>query len=1368
MAILSGTITAGNDKIKADSANDVIDALGGNDAIDGGAGNDTLIGGIGDDTLIGGLGDDIYVVDSAKDKVTESAKNAAGGGVDLVQASVSWKLGVNLDNLSLMGVGNINGTGNELANTITGNAGANILDGGKGDDTLIGGLGDDIYVIDSLGDTTTELANGGNDTLKSSVLLNATRAEIENYTYTGKLAWIFDVGAGTALGDGNNRLIGGSGNDTLKGQGGNDWLDGGKGKDSLDGGTGDDTYVIDSLGDVVMGEAANGDAHDLIRSGIAIDLNLAAYAGIEDVTLTGKSGVKATGNAGANILIGNEGANTLDGGSGDDTLSGGKGKDLLIAGSGDDRIDGGEGVDILKLSGMRDDYTLRVLANGSLAIVDNNAGDGDDGTDKIANIETLQFRDAKIALPALLTDNAALVPDLVAENAVTGSATGIQAGASFAGDAPAFFSLADDAGGRFQIDSTTGLVTVKNGGLIDYETSGGQYTILVRAAAEKGPALEREFVVKVANANDAPVAGAVSAQGIEDAQIFGLLAGSDVDGDALSYSLASGPAHGSVIVNADGSFVYTPNADYNGPDSFTFTVSDGQALSAPQAVSLTIAPVNDAPVAISNSIKVNKNFGFTAKAATDTESDTLSFNLVIEPSHGQVIFKSDGSYTYMPALDYIGTDHFFFTTNDPWGGNSTLAGIAIDVTANSGNGVINIIDLALLSAQMGFRMDGAEIGEISGRSVASAGDINGDGFGDLLIGAYNGGPSDTGAVYVIWGKTGGFNNIDLANLSASDGFRLDGVVTGDATGRWVSSAGDINADGLNDLIIGAEFADPNGKIDAGISYVVFGKTSGLNSVDLGNLGSNSGFSIYGAIANDRIGHSTASIGDINGDGFSDIMIGERYGDLYGKVFVGASYVIFGKSNGFGNIDLSNLSSSDGFRISGANAYDFAGRWVASAGDINGDGLDDLIVGAEGADPKGSSYAGSSYVVFGKTSGFSNINLANLTASDGFRIDGEMLGDHSGHSVATAGDINGDGFGDILIGAYAAKPNGKAYVGSSYVFFGKASGFSNVDLAALTSGSGFRIDGAVAGFSGRSVASAGDINGDGFGDLIIGAPYAGHNGSGNAGMTYVLFGKIGGYYTVDLGSLAANEGFRIDGAALTGLLGYSVASAGDVNGDGYDDLLIGAPFADFGGKALSGSTYVIYGDDFSGQVTIEGGSGVDFMTGTSGADIMIGGQGNDTIAGGGGGDTIRAGAGDDTIAVADNAFFRLNGGGGSDRLIFQYGGAIVFGDLDGNAATSDRGRIADIEILDFANGQANAVTLDLADLLDIDIGNTDVGGVAGLDNVLRIESALGEGDSLTLTGGWMLDNSIPLAGYDIYVHGAIRIAVDTDFANVTVS
>ncbi len=349
-----------------------------------------------------------------------------------------------------------------------------------------------------------------------------------------------------------------------------------------------------------------------------------------------------------------------------------------------------------------------------------------------------------------------------------------------------------------------------------------------------------------------------------------------------------------------------------------------------------------------------------------------------------------------------------------------------------------VVQLACLDGSSGFRLDGEAVEDSLGSSVSTAGDVNGDGIDDLLIGASFADPNGkySGSSYVVFGRSTGFDPvIGLSSLDGTSGYRLDGVTEGDRSGRSVSTAGDVNGDGYDDLLIGAPGANPNG-ITSGSSYVVFGHSTGFNSViGLSSLDGSSGFRLDGVSENDQSGSSVSTAGDINGDDIDDLLIGAPHEDINGDTF-GSSYVVFGRSTSFSSvIGLSSLDGSSGFRLDGVSEYDDSGRSVSTAGDVNDDGVDDLLIGAVWADPNGSN-SGSSYVVFGSSTGFSSvIGLSSLDGSSGFRLDG-VSEEHSGISVSTAGDVNGDDIDDLLIGASWADPNGKSS-GSSYVVFGGA-------------------------------------------------------------------------------------------------------------------------------------------------------------------------------------------------------------------------------------------------------------------------------------------------------------------------------------------
>jgi hypothetical protein len=678
------------------------------------------------------------------------------------------------------------------------------------------------------------------------------------------------------------------------------------------------------------------------------------------------------------------------------------------------------------------------------------------------------------------------------------------------------------------------------------------------------------------------------------------------------------------------------------------------------------------------------------------------------------------------------------------------------------------IDLGALAPSAGFSIFGADSTDQVGWSVSDAGDINGDGFDDIILGALNGdgladAKLDAGESYVIFGKAGGFGDIDLGALTLADGFMIGGAAAGDHSGNSVSSAGDINGDGFADIIIGASQSDGTGAPGDGDgeSYVVFGKAGGFTDIDLGSLSGADGFTISGAEAGDTAGFSVSSAGDINGDGFDDLIIGAYLADDAGVVDAGQSYVIFGQDGGFSDIDLGAIAPSTGFTITGGGTGDQAGWSVGSAGDINGDGFDDIIVGAIRGDGIGDAEkdAGESYVIFGKAGGFSDINVSTLAPADGFTIRGADAGDRSGYSVSSAGDVNGDGYEDVFIGAIGGRGAGNATInsGEAYVVFGKATGLGDVDLGALAPTDGFVIRGSDSTDSlGRSVSSAGDVNGDGFNDIIVGAWFADGSGNleSNAGESYVIFGKEDGFGPIEVDALTPTEGFTILGGIMGDRAGGSVSAAGDVNGDGYDDVIVGAPLAAGTGSlgSTAGDSYVIFGGNLTGAVTHEGTAASETLVGTINADVMVGGQGDDTVEGGGGADVLIGGAGNDLLSIGDTNFARVDGGTGDDTVVLEGAGESLDLTLLGSA------EIEGVEAFDLSGTGANGLTLNAQDVLQLSDETND----------LRI---LGDGDdSVTLEGDFAAAGQEIVDGttYDVYASASTEARVLTEATDVNVT
>jgi hypothetical protein len=313
----------------------------------------------------------------------------------------------------------------------------------------------------------------------------------------------------------------------------------------------------------------------------------------------------------------------------------------------------------------------------------------------------------------------------------------------------------------------------------------------------------------------------------------------------------------------------------------------------------------------------------------------------------------------------------------------------------------------------------------------------------------------------------------------------------------------------------------------------------------------------GEFGNDRSGVSVSIVGDVNGDGFDDIVIGAMYNDE-GSYLAGQTYLILGKDSGW-DLNIS-LSFSDASFI-GERLGDYSGISVSGAGDVNGDGYDDFLIGA---DQYGASTQGETYLIFGKASGWSmDTNLSQADAS----FIGENRGDRSGCSVSGAGDVNGDGYDDFLIGAEYNSEGGTSS-GQTYLILGKPSGWS-MDTSLSKSDASFIGEGRNDN-SGCSVSSAGDVNGDGYDDIIIGA-WRNRLVDIDSGQTYLILGKSTGW---SMDNSLSNSDASFTGES-TGGSGFSISDAGDVNGDGYDDIIIGACY-DSEQDFEAGQTYLIFG------------------------------------------------------------------------------------------------------------------------------------------------------------------------------------------------
>lgn len=659
--------------------------------------------------------------------------------------------------------------------------------------------------------------------------------------------------------------------------------------------------------------------------------------------------------------------------------------------------------------------------------------------------------------------------------------------------------------------------------------------------------------------------------------LLGVVVATDPEGALLTYTLVGGNDDGAFAIDgATGEITVADGTrlDHEGGEVrlLSVAVSDGVKTSL-ATMTVTILDLNEAPTGISLS---------STTLAPNSDGAVVGALLVSDPDDaanpwGQHAFSVDDDRFEVvdgtlklksgQMLADGGTASVTVTATDGGGLATTTAFVVTATASPAASGVVN---LGALAPSTGFTISSAT-GPETGRIVAAAGDVNGDGVDDFLV-------SDRdSSVHLIYGKLGGFDDFSLTDIELADGIRLfaDAEVLNTATG-----IGDVNGDGFDDIAIGMKFGAP------GRVVVVYGQDGDFaGDIDLLDLAPDQGFIVYQPAGNTgsfAFGGSVAAAGDVNGDGIDDFIIGDATGDGSARrgSQAGDAYVVFGKDAGAGDVftdfTIDTLGAGDGFRIRGGRVVDQAGFSVSSAGDINNDGYDDVLVGAIGARSSGKGTVGGegvAYVVYGGA-GPGDIDLANFASSDGFRILGGDADDRLGWSVSAAGDVNGDGRGDIIVGAYFADGEGnlESAAGEAFIIFGSTDGFADIDVDSLAPGQGIRITGADAGdFAGYAVSGAGDVNGDGFADVLISATRAdGTDGNAaDAGEVFLVWGKAS-LSDIDLEHFTQEDGIHFIGADAGDQAGWSISHAGDINGDGKDDILIGAVFGN--------EAYVIYGWD----------------------------------------------------------------------------------------------------------------------------------------------------------------------------------------------